>query len=154
MQHGIKALHALCLRGGSALQAQLADDMGVAEERLSPTMAGLHHNGYVSRTFTTEGAALTLTEEGRRWLAKQGVTVPDLTPAAAPKPPASDAAAPPPRPTGGPLRRGGSASKPAETTGVLVERRRSRRPKPAVADEEISTDDSGFVTHIKGKAIF
>lgn len=149
MQHGIKALHALCLRGGNALQTQLADDIGISEERLSPIIAGLHHNGYVCRTFAAEGATLALTDEGRRWLAKQGVAVPEPSPAA-PQEPAPPAA----RQTRSPSRRGGGASKTAETSGVLVERRRPRHPKQTTASDEISTDDSGFVTHIKGKAIF
>lgn len=71
-----------------------------------------------------------------------------------PAPPVAPPTAAPPEPQAAPP----AASAPDTHPGIEIERRRPRRRKTAVEteaqDEVIATDDSGFVTHIKGKAIF
>lgn len=201
MQYGMKALQVLSLRGGNATQAELAAEVGLGQDRLSPVLAGLQHNGYVTRSFAPDLITVTLTEEGQRWLAKTSsaaapppqrpapqqqqqrpqpqpapqasdlrrrlglglgkaaaaptqvapppAAAPVEPPAPAPTPVASpEPPAPAPVPVVAPESPAASVEEPPQTE-VRRPRRRKGEPK-----EEIATDESGFVTHIKGKAIF
>lgn len=72
MQYGEKALQALSLRGGKARQEDLARDVGLPGERLGAILAGLHHNGYLVRTFGPQGIDIVLTSDGTHWLSNRG----------------------------------------------------------------------------------
>ncbi len=176
MSYGTKTLQALGLRGGTASLQELARDVDVGEDRLAPIVAGLHHNGYVVRNFAPEQNSVALTEEGRQFVSRWGITVaapPNAAPAAAQAPAPQSAQSERPRlepenprgeaePQRTTRRRTTGQSRSGESGPVVEIRKPRRRSKAAGSSgggedgegDPVATDGSGFVTHIKGKAIF
>lgn len=171
----------ICEHAGTALDSVILAECGVPTDRARAVLAGLTHNGYITRELTPDGTVVALTPLGRTWADKRGLTVAAQPPApkpvaepipAAPAPavPAPSVSPPPPQasapepvaaPAPAPSTPKPVAQEPA--SAPLEKRRRGRPPKNRTLPQktesgeergEIATDTEGFVTHIGGKSIF
>lgn len=74
----------ICEHAGTALDSVILAECGVPTDRARAVLAGLTHNGYITRELTPDGTVVALTPLGRTWADKRGLTVAAQPPAAKP----------------------------------------------------------------------
>lgn len=138
MDYGRQALRHLCLIGGETTLDAVCKEISISPERIGPVMAGLEHNGYITRKNSAGSITVSLTSRGRDWARQFGVPLYDGP--VRPQPPAAEAGVARPAPSApsapsaselvkaGMMRR--STARTAEAPAAKVEAAEKTSPEP------------------------